>query len=123
PDPPEIISGRVLLREVDSSQNMRHSVMRLYRGTRDPDKAARRVRAGFEQQIRAIPGFATYMAVDAGGGTIVSLTGFRNAASAEESTRRASTWIKENLTDLVPNPPEVTRMEVRAAKVAQTTAV
>ena len=122
PHPPEVISGRVLRREVEPTRELRHGVMRLYRGTRDTDEGLRRVRAGLEQLIRATPGFAAAMVLDAGGGTIVSLTGFGDAAAAEESHRKASGWVQEHLADLGPNPPEVTRMEVRAGKVAQTTA-
>jgi hypothetical protein len=121
PDPPEIISGHVLRREIDPTQELRHGVMRLYRRTRDHDEAMRRIRAGFEHLIRATPGFAAALVLDAGGGTIVSLTGFRDAASAEESSRKAVAWVKENLADMAPNPPEVTRMEVRAGRVAQAT--
>jgi len=121
PDPPEIISGHVLRRELDPTQELRHGVMRVYHGTRGADEAMRRVRAGFEQLIRATPGFAAALVLDAGGGTIVSLTGFRDAAGAEESGRKAVAWVQANLGDLAPNRPEVTRMDVRAGKVAQTT--
>jgi hypothetical protein len=43
----------------------------------------------------------------------VTLSGFTTKSRAEESVKAAARFVKENLSALVPNPPEVTSGEVR----------
>ena len=118
PRPPEITAGEARVREVNQQEELRYSVMRRYRI--DENNAAeivRRAQAGFVPLVRQLPGFAAYAMLDAGDGTLVTLSGFRDAASADRSTQEAANWIRDNLAQLVPNTPEVTRATVKLSKV------
>jgi len=116
--PPEVTAGEALVREVNRQEELRYGVMRRYRiDATNMEEIARRVQAGFVPRVRQLPGFATYTLLDAGGGTLVTLSGFRDQASADRSTQEAAGWVRDNLAELVPNAPEVTRGEVKLSKV------
>ncbi len=57
--------------------------------------------------ISKVPGFLSYTVIDAGNGTIASISSFQDKAGAEEPTRRAAEWVK-TISSLVPNPPQIT---------------
>ncbi len=118
PNPPAVTAGEVRVREVNQQEELRYGVGRRYRvDATNIAEIARRVQAGFVPIVRQLPGFATYAMLDAGGGTLVTLSGFRDEASADRSTQEAASWVKANLAQLVPNAPEVTRSKVRLSKV------
>ena len=73
---------------------------------------------GFASIISKAPGFTAYYVVDAGGGAVASISVFEDQSGAEESNRMAAGWVKENLTSLLPNPPQITAGEVRVHKAA-----
>ena len=50
-------------------------------------------------------GFVAYYWVDAGDGVMFSTSVFEDQADEEHSNRLAADWVKENLADLLPNPP------------------
>ncbi|WP_153467916.1 hypothetical protein [Streptomyces kaniharaensis] len=56
-----------------------------------------------------------YYWVDAGDGVMVSTSVFSEQAGAEESIQRAADFVRDNLTSLLPNPPQVTAGQVVAA--------
>jgi hypothetical protein len=90
-----------------------HAAIRRYRV--DPgsvDEIVRGVNEGLLPIISDVSGFQAYYALDAGGGTIASVSVFEDRAGAEESTRLAADWIRENMASLFPNPPEVLQGEV-----------
>lgn len=92
-----------------------YATVRRYEGVTDPAEAGRRVSEGFVPLIREIPGFVAYYWVDAGGGVMASTSVFEDQAGAEGSTERAADWVRENIAELLPNPPEVTAGEVVAS--------
>lgn len=92
-----------------------YATVRRYEGVTDPAEAGRRVSEGFVPLIREIPGFVAYYWVDAGGGLMASTSVFEDQAGAESSTERAADWVRENIAELLPNPPEVTAGEVVAS--------
>ena len=51
--------------------------------------------------------------LDAGKGTLVTISGFTTASGSEESTKAAAKFIKEHLAPLVPTAPEVISGEVK----------
>jgi heme-degrading monooxygenase HmoA len=79
-----------------------------------PDVAEQaRQRAGsIEELMRGIDGFVAYYLVDTQSGGLASISVFRDRAGAEESTRAAGKWVRENLADWAPNPPTVIQGEV-----------
>jgi hypothetical protein len=54
----------------------------------------RRVRIEFVPIISKMPGFVSYALLDAGNGTVASITTFQDKSGAEDSTRRAADWVK-----------------------------
>ncbi|MFG2820943.1 hypothetical protein ACGFX4_16130 [Kitasatospora sp. NPDC048365] len=91
-----------------------YAAVRRYDGVTDPTEAARRVNDGFVPLLRQVPGFVAYYWVDAGDGVMVSTSVFEDQAGAEESIRRAADFVRDNLTSLLPNPPQVTAGQVVA---------
>jgi hypothetical protein len=75
------------------------------------------VNEGFVPIISQIPGFVALYLVDAGGGVMISTSVFEDQAGAEESNRRAADYVRQNLAQLLPNPPQITSGEVVAHKV------
>ena len=91
-----------------------YAAVRRYEGVTDPAEAGRRVKEGFVPLIREVPGFVAYYWIDAGDGAMVSTSVFEDRTGAEESTKRAANFVRENLASLLPNPPQVTAGEVVA---------
>jgi hypothetical protein len=60
-------------------------------------------------RLSTLPGFNGYYLIEAGNGVFSSVGFFDTAAHAEESTRVASTWVREeNLEKVLPNAPKIT---------------
>jgi hypothetical protein len=96
-----------------------HAATRIYQV--DPgsvDEFRRGVNEGFLPIIKDVYGFQAYYAIDAGGGRMATVSVFDDQAGAEESTRMAADWIRQNMASLVPNPPEVLEGEVFANEAA-----
>ncbi len=97
-----------------------YASIRRYEGISSFDEVISRAEAGFLPIIKGVPGFIEYHIVDAGDGVAASISIFEDQAGAEESQRRAASWVQENLAQLIPNPPQATNGEVRlhAARTA-----
>ena len=96
-----------------------HAAIRQYQV--DPgsvDEIRREVNEGLLPIIKDVYGFQAYYAIDAGGGRMASVSVFDDRAGAEESTRMAADWIRQNMASLIPNPPEVLEGEVFANEAA-----
>ena len=66
-------------------------------------------------QLRDLPGFAGYYAIDAGNGVVSSVGVFETRAQADESTKLVTKWIaSENLERAIPNAPKITSGKVVA---------
>ena len=90
--------------------------VRRYEGVTDPQKVAQVAQEGFVPIISEMPGFVAWYLVDAGEGVIVTTSVFEHKDAEEQSTFRAGEFIAENLSPLMPNPPQVTAGEVEAYK-------
>ena len=96
-----------------------YAAVRMYRV--DPgsvDEFRRGVTEGFLPIIKDASGFQAYYALDAGMGRLATVSVFEDRAGAEESTRMAADWIRENMASLFPDPPEVLEGEVFANEAA-----
>jgi hypothetical protein len=85
----------------------------------DPDsieEVARRVNEGFVPLVSDMQGFVAYFALNAGQGEFGSVSVFEDQQSAEESNRVAEDWVKQNLSELLPTPPDFAAGEVVAYK-------
>lgn len=81
--------------------------IRLYDGVKSPDEAAAKVRNEFVPVISKIPGFQQYYAVKTGDDTIASVSVFKDKPGADESVQAAKKWVQQNLSQFLPNPPQV----------------
>ncbi len=64
-------------------------------------------------QLSKLPGFNGYYLVQSSNGVFTSINVFDTEADGEESTRVASSWVREeNFETALPNPPAITRGEV-----------
>jgi hypothetical protein len=64
-------------------------------------------------RLSELPGFSGYHLVEAGDGVMSSISFFDTAAQADESTRVAANWVRdEKLETALPNPPKITGGEV-----------
>ena len=63
--------------------------------------------------LSELPGFSGYFLIEAGNGVMSSIGFFDTSAHADESTRLASNWVREQkLETALPNPPKITSGEV-----------
>ena len=80
------------------------------------DEVVRQVNEGFVPLISDMPGFVAYFVLNAGQGEIGSVSVFEDQQSAEESNSRAQEWVRQNLGELLPSPPDFAAGEVVAYK-------
>jgi hypothetical protein len=96
-----------------------HVTMRRYEGVdeRRTDELTRKVNESLMPRMSELPGFSAYYLVEAGNGVMSSIGFFETQAQADESTRLAATWVREEkLEGALPNPPKVTDGKVIARK-------
>ncbi len=122
PDPPQVTTGEISIREVKEEQiEGYHTVLRRYRfDPGDVPEVTRLVEEGLVPQIVSTPGFGIYWVLDAGDGVIVSGSAFADRASAEASNENTLSWVRENLARFLAHPPEVItgELKLRAIKAA-----
>lgn len=96
-----------------------HVTMRRYDGIDNArrDELKRKVDETLTPKLSKLPGFNGYFLIDAGDGVMSSIGIFETSAQADESTRVASTWVREEkLEGILPNPPKVTDGELLVQK-------
>ena len=70
--------------------------------------------------LSELPGFSGYYLIEAGNGVMSSIGLFDTKAHADESTRLASEWVREQkLETALPNPPKITSGEVVVHKTRE----
>jgi hypothetical protein len=70
--------------------------------------------------LSELPGFNGYYLIEASDGVVSSIGFFDTSAHADESTRVASNWVREQkLETALPNPPKVTSGEVVVQKTSE----
>jgi hypothetical protein len=70
--------------------------------------------------LSELPGFSGYYLIDTGNGVMSSISVFDTADHADESTRLASNWVREqNLETVLPNSPKITSGEVVVNKTSE----
>src|SRR6516165_668917 len=68
------------------------------------EELTRRIKEGAIPIISDVPGFMAYYVVYAPDDTVTAISIFNDYAGAEESNRRALTWIEQNLAPLLTGP-------------------
>jgi hypothetical protein len=70
--------------------------------------------------LSELPGFSGYYLIDTGNGVMSSISVFDTSEHADESTRLASNWVREQkLETVLPNPPKITSGEVVVHKTGE----
>jgi hypothetical protein len=88
-----------------------YAVTRSYTGASALINAMEQRHEEVEQLISTVPGFVAYYAIRSGD-AMTSVSVYDDRAGAEESTRRAAQWVRENLPDSGMNAPQVNSGEV-----------
>jgi hypothetical protein len=71
-------------------------------------------------RLREVPGFNGYFLIEAGNGVFSSVGLFDTAEHAEESTRVAKNWVRdEKFEKALPNPPKITSGQVVVHKTRE----
>ena len=69
--------------------------------------------------LKDLPGFNGYSLIDAGNGVMTSVGFFDTEAQADESTRIAGTWLRDQkLETALPNRPKITAGDVDVHETA-----
>jgi hypothetical protein len=85
------------------------------RGKANPgslNELARRIQDGMVPTIRNLPGFVAYTFVNLGNDEGIGINVFETQEAAAESNRLAADWVRQNLADIMPGPPETSEGEV-----------
>jgi hypothetical protein len=68
---------------------------------------------GLVPELSELPGFRGYSLIDTGNGVISSVAFYETSAQADDSTKVAADWVREEKLDsALPNPPKITNGEV-----------
>ena len=92
-----------------------YCVVRQYKlkASQEIDPLVETVRSGFLPMVSGQPGFIGYSVAHSEQGDLVTTGFFQDKAAAENSTRLAADWVRDNLAGAVEGPPKVIQGEVR----------
>ena len=77
------------------------------------DELVKKVDETFKPSLSELPGFSGYYLIDTGDGVMTSFSFFDTPAHADESTKIASAWVREQKLDTaLPNAPRITSGEI-----------
>jgi heme-degrading monooxygenase HmoA len=96
-----------------------YGVVRLYKmkSAGDIDKVVDATRSGFLPIVSKAPGYVAYTMAIAPDGELATVGFFTDRAGAEESTRLAAGWVRDNVAWSVEGPPKIAEGEVRIQEV------
>lgn len=77
------------------------------------EQIVQQVNSGFVPIISSTPGYIGYYLVQTGSDTLATVSVFQDQAGAEESTRRAADFVRDNMASLVAGPAEVSAGTIR----------
>ncbi len=99
-----------------------HATIRRYDGV-DQNRTVElttKVNETLVPKLSKLPGFSGYYLIEAGNGVMSSIGFFDTSEHADESTRVASNWVREEkLETALPNPPKITSGEVVVHKTRE----
>ncbi len=96
-----------------------HATVKRYEGVDESrrDELEKKVNEALIPRLSKLSGFSGYYLVEAERGVMTSIGFFDSREHADESTRVAATWIRdEQLEGALPNPPKITFGKVIAQK-------
>jgi hypothetical protein len=75
---------------------------------------------GLVPKLSELPGFGGYSLIDTGKGVISSISFYETAAQADQATRVAADWVREEKLDTaLPKSPKITTGEVVVHKMSE----
>jgi hypothetical protein len=92
-----------------------HATIRRYEGIDQSrtDELVKNVGETLLPRLSKMPGFSGYYLIEADNGVMSSVGFFDTSAQADESTRVAANWVREEkLEKALPNPPKITGGDV-----------
>jgi hypothetical protein len=92
-----------------------HATIRRYEGIDQSrtDELVKSVGENLLPRLTKMPGFGGYYLIEADNGVMSSIGFFETSAQADESTRVAAMWVRdEKFEKALPNPPKITDGEV-----------
>ena len=87
-----------------------HATIRRYEGVDESrtDEVVKNVDENLLPRLTKMPGFKSYHLIEADNGVMSSFGFFDSSAQADESTRVAANWVRdEKLETALPNPPKI----------------
>jgi hypothetical protein len=87
-----------------------HATIRRYEGIDQNrvDELVKKVGESLVPRLSKLPGFNGYYLIEANNGVMSSFGFFDTSAQADESTRVAANWVREEkLESALPNPPKI----------------
>jgi hypothetical protein len=99
-----------------------HATIRRYEGIdrARTDELTKKVGETLIPRLSKVDGFRGYYLIEADDGVMSSVDFFETLDQADESTRLASNWVRdEKLEKALPNPPKVTGGEVIVKKMVE----
>jgi hypothetical protein len=96
-----------------------HATIRRYEGIDQnrTDELVMKVNESLIPRLSKMPGFNGYYLIDADNGVMSSFGFFDTSAQADESSRVAANWVRdEKLETALPNPPKIMGGEVLVHK-------
>jgi hypothetical protein len=89
-----------------------YASIRRYRFTGAAKDLAEKAKSGLVPIFKKNPGFVAYYVVDGGDGHLASVSVFESADAAHNSNEQAARWVKDNVSQFLPDPPQVTHGQV-----------
>jgi hypothetical protein len=84
------------------------------------DELVKRVDETLLPRLSKLPGFGGYQLIKGGDGVITSVGFFDTSAQADESTKLASTWVRdEKLEQALPKAPRISSGEIVAQQMRE----
>ena len=99
-----------------------HATIRRYEGVDQSrtDEVSKKVSETLLPRLSRLPGFSGYYLIEGENGVISSLGLFETSDQADDSTRVAATWIRdEQLERALPNAPNITSGKIVAQETAE----
>jgi len=89
-------------------------IRRYHFSPKDGAEIDRRIREDFVPIVKSAKGFVRYYWLDTGDGEGASLGVFKDKAGADESVRLAADYVKEHLSKLLTQKPEIIEGPIKA---------
>ena len=96
-----------------------HATVRRYEGIDQSrtEELTKKINESLMPRLSKLPGFDGYVLIEAGNGVVTSVGFFETSEQADESTRVAASWLRdEKLETVVPNAPKITDGKVTVHK-------